>query len=54
LWEIAIGIYIAVAIYPFFEEWRQRRVDKGRLANMRRHSALGHRWDVSKGEWKEE
>jgi hypothetical protein len=54
MWEILIGIYIALTIYQFFEEWWQRTIDKGRLAKMRRHSALGHQWDVAKGEWKDE
>jgi hypothetical protein len=51
MWGFLIGLYIAVIIYPFFEEWQQKRADKSALANMRRHSALGHRWDATKGQW---
>jgi predicted PurR-regulated permease PerM len=31
MWGFLIGLYIAILIYPFFEEWQQRRVDKRRL-----------------------
>ena len=49
-----IGLYIAMLIYPFFEEWQQRRADKKRLAKMRTHHATGRRWDVTKGQWIDE
>lgn len=51
MWGILIGLYIAVIIYPFIEEWQQKRADQSALANMRRHSAMGHRWDPTKGRW---
>jgi hypothetical protein len=44
MWGILIVLYIAVIIYPFIEEWQQKRADQSALANMRRHSAMGHRW----------
>jgi len=25
MWGFLIGLYIAMLIYPFFEEWQQRR-----------------------------
>ena len=37
---LLIGLYIAMLVYPFFEEWQQRRVDKERLAKMRKHHAM--------------
>jgi hypothetical protein len=49
MWGFLIGLYIAILIYPFFEEWQQRRVDKRRLRKMREHFAMGRRWDVTKG-----
>jgi hypothetical protein len=50
MWGVLVGIYIIYIVYPFFEEWRQHRVDRRRLANMREHFKLGHRWDVAKGQ----
>jgi hypothetical protein len=54
MWGFLIGLYIAMIIYPFLEEWKQRRVDKERLAKMREHHATGRRWDVAKGQWIDE
>jgi len=51
VWGVLVGLYIVVIIYPFIEEWQQTRANKSALANMRRHSALGHRWDPAKGQW---
>jgi hypothetical protein len=51
MWGFLIGLYIAMLIYPFFEEWQERRVDRERLAKMRAHHATGRRWDVAKGQW---
>ena len=51
MWGVLVGLYIVVIIYPFIEEWQQKRADKSALANMRRHSGLGHRWDATKGQW---
>jgi hypothetical protein len=53
MWGLLVGIYLAFALYPFFYEWRQRRLNKMRLHTMREHAAKGHRWDVAKGEWKD-
>jgi hypothetical protein len=51
MWGFLIGLYIAVIIYPFIEEWQEQRANKADLANMRRHSAMGHRWDATRGQW---
>jgi hypothetical protein len=51
VWGLLVGIYLAFALYPFFYEWRQRRLNKTRLHTMREHAAKGRRWDVAKGEW---
>ena len=32
MWGFLIGLYIALIIYPYLQEWRQRRVDKASLA----------------------
>jgi hypothetical protein len=31
MWGFILGIYLAYLIYPLFEEWRQRRLDKKTL-----------------------
>jgi hypothetical protein len=54
MWGFLIGLYLAMIIYPIIEEWQQRRADKKRLAQMRTHHAMGHRWDVAKGQWGDE
>ena len=51
MWGFLIGLYIALIIYPYLQERRQRRVDKASLAKMRKHHSAGHRWDVRKGQW---
>ena len=51
MWGFLIGLYIAVMLYPFIEDWQQQRANKAALGRMRMHHALGHRWDVAKGEW---
>jgi hypothetical protein len=51
MWGFLIGFYIAVIIYPFIEERLEKRANNSALANMRRHTGLGHRWDATKGQW---
>jgi hypothetical protein len=51
MWGFLIGLYLAMLIYPFLEEWEQRQADKRRLAKMREHHARGRRWDATKGQW---
>jgi hypothetical protein len=51
MWGIFAGIALWLILYPLIEEWQQRRLDKQRLANMRRHFSLGHRWDALQGRW---
>jgi predicted PurR-regulated permease PerM len=54
MWGFLIGLYLAMIIYPFLEEWQQQQADKKLLAKMRERHATGRRWDVSKGEWIDE
>jgi len=51
MWGVLVGLYIVVIIYPFIEEWQQKRANKSALANMRRQSAMRHQWDRTKGQW---
>jgi len=54
MWGFLIGLYIAVIVYPYLQEWQQRRANKALLAKMRKHHAAGHQWDVRKGQWRDE
>jgi hypothetical protein len=54
MWGFLIGLYIVLIIYPFIEEWQQKRANKAALGRMRKHHALHHRWDVAKGQWSDE
>ena len=51
MWGIFAGIALWMIVYPVIEEWRQHWLDKKRLANMRRHFSMKHRWDVLQGRW---
>jgi hypothetical protein len=51
MWGFLIGLYLAMIVYPLFQEWRQRRHDKKSLERMRKHFASRRRWDVLKGQW---
>lgn len=54
MWGFLIGLYLAMIIYPFLEEWQQHQADKKLLAKMRECRGTGRRWDVTKGEWIDE
>jgi hypothetical protein len=54
MWGFLIGLYIAMIVYPFYEEWQQRRVDKSRLAKMRMYHATGPRFNAANGQWIDE
>jgi hypothetical protein len=54
MWGFLIGLYVAVIVYPYLQEWQQRRANKALLAKMRKHHAAGHQWDVRKGQWRDE
>jgi len=54
MWGFLIGLYLAMIIYPLFQEWRQRRHDRKSLERMRKHFASRRRWDVLKGQWSDD
>jgi hypothetical protein len=54
MWGVLIGLYIALMIYPFFDEWQQDRANKAALKKMRASHAAGRRWDVAKGQWEDD
>jgi hypothetical protein len=49
--ELFAGISLAFLLYSFLEEWRQRRLNKIHLVEMRQNFRVGRRWDVAKGQW---
>jgi hypothetical protein len=51
MWGVFAGIGLWCALYPIIYEWRHQRADQRRLEAMRKHSALGHRWDALLGRW---
>jgi len=51
MWGFFVGVTLAFVLYSFYEEWQQRRVDKKRLADMRKDFKVGRRFDVTKGQW---
>jgi hypothetical protein len=51
VWGIFAGISIFVALYPVYVDWEMRRAEKKRLSDMRKHVAMGHRWDPIQGKW---
>jgi hypothetical protein len=51
MWGFLIGLYLAMAIYPFIAEWQQRRANRAALKRMRLNHASGRRWNAAKGQW---
>lgn len=51
MWGIFAGIALWMLLFPIIADWRQRRLDVERLAAMRRHFSLKHRWDALRGRW---
>jgi peptidoglycan/LPS O-acetylase OafA/YrhL len=49
--ELFAGVSLAFLLYSFLEEWRQRRLNKIQLIEMRHNFKVGRRWDVAKGQW---
>jgi hypothetical protein len=54
MWGIFAGMALWVVLYPTIREWQDKRADKKRLADMRKHALMGHRWDALKGRWLDE
>jgi hypothetical protein len=51
MWGVFAGMSLWVAFYPMIHEWLEHRAHERQLAAMRKHVALGHRWDVLQGRW---
>jgi hypothetical protein len=51
MWGLFVGVSLAIALYSLIEEWQQYRLNKKRLAKMRRDFGAGRHWDVRKGQW---
>jgi hypothetical protein len=46
-----VELFAGISLASFFEEWRQRRLNKIHLVEMRRNLKVGRHWDVAKGQW---
>jgi hypothetical protein len=49
-WGFIIGLAI-IAVIETIEEWRLNRGAQRDLVEMQKHSASGHKWDVTRGNW---
>lgn len=49
--EVLLGISLALVGFEVFDEWRERRLSRKRLANMRALAAAGRPWDALRGRW---
>jgi hypothetical protein len=54
MWGIFAGIGLWIILYPLIRDWQDGRADKKRLAAMRKHASMGHRWDPLQGRWLDE
>jgi hypothetical protein len=50
-WVLVVSLVLGYPIVEMAEEWRLRRWARKDLAEMRKHTASGHRWDVTRGQW---
>ena len=50
-WGFIISLVFVYPIVEAVEGRLQRWGDRKRLADMRRHVELRHRWDVTRGHW---
>jgi hypothetical protein len=50
-WVLVVSLVLGYPAVEMAEEWRLRRRARKDLAEMRKHTASGHRWDVTRGQW---
>jgi hypothetical protein len=50
-WAAVVSLVFVYPLVEMAEEWRLHRWARRDLAEMRRHAAAGHRWDVTRGQW---
>jgi len=50
-WVLVVSLVLGYPVVEMAEEWRLRRWARKDLAEMRKHTASGHRWDVTRGQW---
>ena len=50
-WGLLVSLVFAYPAIEMVEEWRIHRSAKKDLAEMRKHTASDHRWDVTRGQW---
>jgi hypothetical protein len=50
-WAICTSLVLCYPVVEMAEEWRLKRWARRELAQMRRRTASGDRWDVTSGRW---
>ena len=50
-WVFMVSLVLTYPVIEMVEEWRLHRSAEKDLADMRKHTACGHRWDVTRGQW---
>jgi hypothetical protein len=51
-WVLLIGVFLLSGqLVDTIEDWRTRRAARKDLFRMRRHEAVGDRWDCVRGQW---
>jgi hypothetical protein len=50
-WSLLISLVFLAPVVETIEEWRLNRGAQKDLIEMQKHSASGHKWDVTRGNW---
>jgi hypothetical protein len=50
-WVLIINLVFLYPVVEWVEEWRIRRSARKDLAELRKHAASGHTWNVTRGQW---
>jgi len=50
-WALIVSFVFIAPVVETIEEWRLHRGAQNDLVEMRKHTASGHKWDVTQGRW---
>jgi hypothetical protein len=50
-WGLIISLAFLAPVIETIEEWRVNRGAQRDLIEMQKHSASGHKWEVTRGNW---
>jgi hypothetical protein len=51
MWDVIIALMLICPAVEMAEEWRQGRIARRLLTEMRQHVEHHHQWDVTRGQW---